>query len=131
MDLRRLLTPVCIAIGGLIASCKGVCGCLAPPPMELVYGRVESATGSGVPTAVVLYHVALDTACVFDSSFSGEIDVGAAGRFHETVLGHEYQPLCLELRAFDPAVGEPDTVSMLILADFGNPDSTGVVLRLP
>jgi hypothetical protein len=127
----RVALVLTIAAAGLLVSCEGVCGCLAPPPMELVYGRVESATGTGIPTAVVLYRVAMDTVCVFDTAFEGEIDVHTEGRFRDVVLGHEYRLLCLELRAFDPASGQADTVSLLILADFANPDSTGVVLRLP
>ena len=104
-----------------------------PPPREIVYGRVESATGTGVPTAVVLYRVAVDTICVFDDipRPPGEIDVHADGRFHGEILGEDYEIECVELRAFDPATGKADTASILILADFAKPDSTGVVLRLP
>ncbi len=101
--------------------------------METVYGRVESATGSGIPTAVVLYRLALDTACAFDDlAPRGEIDVGAEGRFRDAIYG-DYRAgrRCLELRAFDPAAGKADTTSILIFVDFTNPDSTGVVLRLP
>jgi hypothetical protein len=60
------------------------------------------------------------------------MDVGAEGRFHDVIssnVGPQIQ--CLELRAFDPAAGQTDTTSVLILADFASPDSTGVVLRLP
>jgi hypothetical protein len=101
--------------------------------MEIVYGRVESATGSGIPTAVVLYRLALDTACVIDDQApAGEIDVGAEGRFHDAIYGDfRTQPQCLQLRAFDPAAGKADTVTILAFVDFANPDSTGVVLRLP
>ena len=101
--------------------------------METVYGRVESATGSAIPTAVVLYRLGLDTTCVFDDlARRGEIDVGAEGRFHDAIYG-DFEPRlqCLELLAFDPAAGKADTTSLLIFVDFANPDSTGAVLRLP
>ena len=116
---------------GLLASCEAVCACTFPQPSEIVYGRVESATGSGIPTAVVLYRLAPDTACVFDQASPGEIDVGANGRFRSEVFSFGPPQECLELRAFDPAVGKTDTVSTLTFVDFANPDSTGVVLRLP
>jgi len=102
--------------------------------MELVYGRVESATGTGIPTAVVLYRLGPDTVCILDDQTrSGEIDVRAEGRFRDAIYGggHPAGLQCLELRAFDPAAGEADTVSILIFVDFASPDSTGVVLRLP
>lgn len=110
-----------------------MCGCLAPPNTEVVYGSVESPTHTGIPTAVVLYRVALDTVCVFDDALPhGEIDVQAEGRFRGEIYSFGAPGLeCLELRAFDPAVGKTDTTSILILADFAKPDSTGVVLRLP
>lgn len=86
-----------------------------------------------MPTAVVIDRVAFDTACVFDLPTSfGEIDVGAGGRFRGEITGNPDPGVqCLELRAFDPATGKADTVSILTLVDFTNPDSTGVVLRLP
>jgi len=83
---------------------------------------------------VVLYRLALDTVCVYDdlSSRWGEIDVGAEGRFHDAIyVGYDAGRMCLELRAFDPAAGKADTTAILIFVDFANPDSTGVVLRLP
>ena len=97
-----------------------------------MYGRVESATGNGIPTAVVLYRLA-DTVCVTDDpAQAGEIDVRAEGRFRDAIYG-DYRAgrQCLELRAFDPATGKADTTSVLLFVDFANPDSTGVVLRLP
>lgn len=132
--LKRAVLAVSFATAGLLVSCEGVCGCLAPPPMELVYGRVESAAGTGIPTAVVLYRLAPDTVCILDDQTrSGEIDVRAEGRFRDAIYsgGHAAGLQCLELRAFDPAAGKADTVSILIFVDFGTPDSTGVVLRLP
>jgi hypothetical protein len=110
-----------------------VCACTPPRQTENVYGRVESATGSGIPTAVVLYRLALDTSCVMDDlAPAGEIDVGVEGRFHDAIYGDfTTQPQCLQLRAFDPAAGKADTVTILTFVDFANPDSTGVVLRLP
>lgn len=133
MTLRRSVLALSVAGVGLLASCEAVCGCSYPPPSEVVYGRVESAAGTGVPTAVMLYRLALDTACVFDDPAvqHGEIDVGMQGRFRGEVASFGQPITCLELRAFDPAVGKADTVSILILVDFANPDSTGVVLRLP
>ena len=123
-----------VATAGLLISCKGACGCPPLlPPGKIVYGRVESATGSGVPTAVVQDRLAFDSACVFDLPTAfGEIDVGVGGRFRGEIYGN-YDPgvQCLELRAFDPATGKADTVSILTLVDFTNSDSTGVVLRLP
>jgi len=117
---------------GLLVSCESVCACSPPQASEVVYGRVESAAGAGIPTAVVLYQVALDSVCAFDVALPhGEIDVGAEGRFHGEIYGISYRLQCLELRAFDPASGKVDTASVLILADFSRPDSTGVVLRLP
>lgn len=130
--MRQLAVTLVIA-GGLVASCKGVCACLPPQPGEIVYGTVESGSGTGIPTAVVLYRLAFDTTCVFDLPAGfGEIDVGAEGRFHQEIYG-DFDPgvQCLELRAFDPATGKADTVSSLMFVDFANPDSTGVVLRLP
>jgi len=98
----------------------------------IVYGRVESAQGIGIPTAVVLYRLAFDTVCVFSTDLAhGEFDVSAEGRFRGEIYSDRTPPQCLELRAFDPAVGKTDTTSILILADFASPDSTGVVLRLP
>lgn len=131
--LRRAGLPLALAAAGLLASCESVCGCLVPPPGEVVYGRVESAAGIGIPTAMLLYQLALDTSCVFDDlTQRGEIDVRAEGRFRDQIYGdYDAHVQCLELRAFDPASGQADTVSMLIFADFSNPDSTGVVLRLP
>lgn len=121
-----------IATAGLLVSCQAVCACVYPPPSEIVYGRVESAAGAGIPTAVVLYQVALDTVCAFDVALPhGEIDVQAEGRFHAVLFSHFGRLQCLELSAFDPASGEADTTSILIFVDFANPDSTGVVLRLP
>ena len=101
--------------------------------MEIVYGSVQSATGTGIPTAVVLSRLAPDTVCVFDDQAQhGEIDVGAEGRFRAAIYSFETPKReCLELRAFDPAVGKTDTVSVLIFVDFANPDSTGIMLRLP
>lgn len=96
-----------------------------------MYGRVEAATGIGVPTAVVLYRIAIDTVCVFDEGSQGEIDVRAEGWFRGELYGVGDRLRCLELRAFDPAAGQTDTTSILILADFANSDSIGVVLRLP
>src|SRR5688572_16257226 len=105
--LRRAVLPLALAAAGLLASCEGVCGCLSPPPTEVVYGRVESATGNGIATAVVLYRLTSDTACVLDMAFSqGEIDVKAEGRFRGEVEGSDLRLQCLELRAFDPAIGE-------------------------
>jgi len=98
----------------------------------IVYGRVESAQGIGIPTAVVLYRLAFDTICVFSTDLPhGEFDVSAEGRFRGEIYSDRTPHQCLELRAFDPAVGKTDTTSILILADFASPDSTGVVLRLP
>lgn len=130
--MRQLAVALVIA-GGLVASCKSVCACFPPQPGETVYGTVESASGAGIPTAVVVYRLAFDTVCVFDMPAGfGEIDVGAQGRFRQVIFGN-FDPgvQCLELRAFDPAAGKADTVSSLTLVDFANPDSTGVVLRLP
>ena len=114
-------------------SCEGVCGCPPlMPPAKVVYGRVESTNGVGIPTAVVLYRLAIDTACVFDADLpAGELDVGAEGRFRGEIYSSRESARCLELRAFDPAIGKPDTASILLLSDFANSDSTGVVLRLP
>jgi hypothetical protein len=130
--MRRAVVVLITSVG-LLVSCEGpVCACLGPPPLEIVYGRVESAAGTGIPTAVVLYRLASDTACVFDDQAPhGEIDVGANGRFRSEVSSYGPLQECLELRAFDPATGEADTVSILTFVDFANPDSTGVVLRLP
>ena len=130
--MRPAVLALTIAVGFLV-SCEAVCACSFPPPDELVYGRVESATGTGIPTAVVLYRLAVDTACAFnDMTTLGEIDVGAGGRFADRIYGaYDARVQCLELRAFDPAAGEADTVSILVFANFANPDSTGVVLRLP
>ena len=117
---------------GLLGSCEALCACVDPLPSEVVYGRVESTAGSSIPTAVVLYRLALDTACVFDDQASrGEIDVGANGRFRSEVFSLGPPHECLELRAFDPATGKADTTSVLIFVDFARSDSTGVVLRLP
>src|SRR6476646_5792960 len=104
--MRRFSLAVVIS-SALLVSCDGpVCACLPPPPTMIVYGRVESAQGIGIPTAVVLYRLAFDTVCVFSTDLPhGEFDVSA--------------------------VGKTDTTSILILADFASPDSTGVVLRLP
>jgi hypothetical protein len=114
---------------GLLVSCESVCACSPPRPSEVVYGRVESAAGTGIPTAVVLYRLAIDTVCVFDAQADhGEIDVGTGGKFRGEIAG-DFRPVCLELRAFDPAAGKSDTVSALTLLDFA--DSTGIVLRLP
>jgi len=133
--MRRSLFLLVVVSAGLLMSCEAVCGCPPlMPPAEVVYGRVESASGSGIPTAVVLTRLAFDTACVFDTPGTsiGEIDVGAEGRFHDQIYGRfEPEVQCLELRAFDPAAGKADTVSALTLVDFTNPDSTEVVLRLP
>ena len=115
---------------GLLASCKAVCAC-SFPPAEIVYGRVESASGAGIPTAVVLYRLAIDTACAFDSIPSGELDVGAGGKFRGEIYAAGEPAHCLELSAFDPAIGKPDTASALILTNFADSDSIGVVLRLP
>jgi len=129
--MRPAVLALTIAVGFLI-GCEAVCACSFPLPSEIVYGRVESATGTGIPTAVVLYTLARDTVCTLDDLAlqTGEIDVGAEGRFHSEVYGGSGRQ-CLELRAFDPAAGKADTVSILIFVDFANPDSTGVVLRLP
>lgn len=130
--MRRLAFMLTIAGAGLLASCEAICACSFPPPGEIVYGRVESSTGVGIPTAVVLYRIAVDTVCAFDvDPPSGELDVRAEGRFRDEIYSFRPQVQCLELRAFDPAVGKTDTTSILILADFASPDSTGVVLRLP
>ena len=131
--MKRFGLVLTIAAAGLLVSCQAVCACLYEPPGEIVYGRVESATGSGIPTAVVLYRLALDTVCVFGdlASRGGEIDVGAEGRFRAVVYSDLGRLQCLELSAFDPASGEADTTSILIFVDFAHPDSTGVVLRLP
>jgi hypothetical protein len=119
-----------IAVAGLLVSCESVCGCPpALPPAKVIYGRVETAAGIGVPTAIVLYRFAIDTDCVFDDEHpEGEIDVGAGGWFRGEVYA---TGKCLELLAFDPAVGKTDTTSSLILTDFANSDSVGAVLRLP
>lgn len=130
----RLGFVLTIAAAGVLVSCEAVCACPPALPTEVVYGRVESAGGSGIPTAVVLYRLALDPVCVFDAPGlpHGEIDVQAAGQFRGEIYGGFSTGVqCLELRAFDPAAGKADTVSVLILADFASPDSTGVVLRLP
>ena len=129
----RRVSVILVIAGGLFASCKAVCACLPPPPTEIVYGTVQSASGAGVPTAVILYQLAFDTACVFDfPAGSGEIDVGAGGQFHQQIYGN-FDPSrqCLELRAFDPATGKTDTLTIRIIVDFTNPDSTGLMLRLP
>jgi hypothetical protein len=132
MRVPRAVFVLSITAVGLLASCEAVCGCLAPPPREIVYGSVESATGTGIPTAVVLYRIAIDSVCVFDAALpDGEIDVRAEGRFRQEVYGLAYRIECLELRAFDPATGKTDTLTVRLLADFGKPDSTGVMLRLP
>ena len=129
--MRRFALIVFVGCG-LLASCESVCGCPpALPPSKVVYGRVEAATGIGVPTAVVLYRIAFDTVCVFDEGSQGEIDVRAEGWFRGEVYPTGNRLQCLELRAFDPAAGETDTTSILLLADFANYDSIGVVLRLP
>ena len=120
-----------VVAAGLLMSCEAVCGCSFPQPVEVVYGRVESSTGTGVSTAVMLYRLALDTACVVDDLPPGEIDVGSEGRFRGEVYQFGQPVTCLELRAFDPAAGKTDTVSILLFVDFHSPDSTGVVLRLP
>jgi len=97
-----------------------------------VYGRVESGNGTRIPTAVVLYRIAVDTACVFSADLpGGEFDVGAQGYFRGEVYRSSRSLACLELRAFDPAIGKPDTATSLILTDFNSSDSIGVVLRLP
>lgn len=130
----RFALVLTIAAGGVLLSCEPVCGCTPALPTEVVYGRVESAGGSGIPTAVVLYRLALDPVCVFDDLGlpHGEIDVQAGGQFRAEVYGGFSTGVqCLELRAFDPAAGKADTASVLVLADFASPDSTGVVLRLP
>jgi hypothetical protein len=119
-----------IAVAGLLVSCESVCGCPPElPPAKVIYGRVETAAGIGVPTAVVLYRFAIDTNCAFDDGGpAGEIDVGAGGWFR----GEVYETgKCLELRAFDPAAGKTDTTFSLLLTDFANSDSVGAVLRLP
>lgn len=129
----RVALVLTIAVS-LLASCEtSVCACSPPLPTEVVYGRVESAAGVGIPTAVVLYRLALDTQCGFDDlAPAGEIDVRAEGRFRDVIYGDfSVQPQCLELLAFDPGAGQTDTVSILTFVDFDNPDSTGVVLRLP
>ena len=129
--MRRFAVTLIIA-GGLFTSCRAVCACLTPPDTEIVYGSVESATGAGVPTAVVVYRLAIDTLCVFDSDLpTGEIDVGGEGRFRGEIYSFGEPKHCLELRAFDPAAGKTDTATILTFPDFANPDSTGVVLRLP
>jgi hypothetical protein len=131
--MRRFAVTLVIA-GGLLASCEAVCGCTPPQQRAIVYGRVESATGVGIPTAVVLYRLAIDPVCVFDLDLpAGELDVGAGGKFRGEIysFGELAEAHCLELRAFDPAVGKADTVSSFTLVDFANRDSTGVVLRLP
>lgn len=127
--MTRTACLLVIAVAGLLVSCESVCGCPpALPPVKVIYGRVETAAAVGVPTAVVLYRFAIDTDCVFGVFPEGEIDVGAGGRFR----GEVYETgRCLELRAFDPAAGQTDTASTLILTDFANSDSVGAVLRLP
>ena len=128
----RFLVVIVLVGCGLLASCEGVCGCPpALPPSKIVYGRVEAATGTGVPTAVVLYRLAIDTVCLFDQGSEGEIDVRAEGWFRGEIYTYGSQLQCLELRAFDPAAGQTDTTSTLLLADFATYDSIGVVLRLP
>lgn len=131
--MQRAVFALTVA-AGLLASCgTAVCACFPPPATEVVYGSVESATGTGIPTAVVLYRLALDTVCIFDDlTPHGEIDVRTEGRFREAIYSFETpERECLELRAFDPAVGKTDTASILTVVDFASPDSTGVVLRLP
>jgi hypothetical protein len=129
--MRPAVFALAIA-AGLFGGCEAVCGC--PPEFvgeEVVYGRVESATGSGIPTAVVLYRFTGDV-CAPESPLPfGEIDVGADGQFRDVIYSSGARQKCLELRAFDPASGQADTVSTLVFVDFNSPDSTGVVLRLP
>jgi len=129
----RYCALVVLVASGLLASCESVCGCPpALPPSTVVYGRVESGDGVGIPTAVVLYRIAVDTACVFSDDLpNGEFDVGGQGYFRGEVYRSSQSLACLELRAFDPAIGKPDTTSSLILTDFNSSDSIGVVLRLP
>jgi len=130
--MRRCAVTLIIA-GGLLASCESVCGCPPVlPPSTVVYGWVESGDGTGIPTAVVLYRIALDRTCVFSDDLpGGEFDVGTHGYFRGEVFRSSQALACLELRAFDPAIGKPDTATSLILTDFNSSDSIGVVLRLP
>jgi hypothetical protein len=125
----RAVVPFLLA-AGLLSGCEAVCAC--PPAIfgEVVYGRVESANGAGIPSAVVDYRVAVDTLCVFNNPIVPEIVANAQGRFRQEIYSAWSGVHCLELRAYDPA-SQIDTVSILIFADFANPDSTGVVLRLP
>jgi hypothetical protein len=128
----RAVVALSIAASGVLASCEAVCAC--PPSMtsEVVYGRVEAATGAGIPSAVINYRITIDTLCAFgEFGPNGEILADAQGRFHDVIYSfHAPRVQCLELQAYDPA-SKTDTVSILLFADFASPDSTGVVLRLP
>ena len=119
-----------VAAAGLAFGCEAVCGC--PPYVwtKTLYGRVESSAGTGIASAVINYRLAADTGCVFREPI-GEILANAQGRFRNELYNHSGpEVLCLELRAYDPA-SKTDTVSTFVMVDFGNRDSTGVVLRLP
>lgn len=104
--MPRLRIPRSLA-GALVlmlaVSCQNpVCGCLSPPDVALVYGRVTDPAGNPVADAAVRAEDGFP-ACQAAGAFMGTDQTDAAGRYCAEVHAFQPNPECMRAFALPPA----------------------------